>query len=182
VTLSEVASQHLRACSGFSLIVAQGEGRWDRPSPCPEWNARGLVEHVIGFHDVLVLRPLGAKPERRKGDPIPRWEVTSGALSTLLNGYGEHMPTSPVDLPRLLPALRTEVLVHSWDLAMALGVDAELDEELCAIALKSAQGHEAEYRASGMFSASVSVTDHAPVADRLVALLGRDPGWRPSSP
>jgi len=181
VALSEVASQHLRACSGFSLVVATGEGRWDRPTPCTDWDARGLVEHVIGFHDVLVLRPLGAKPERPKGDPIPRWEVTYGALTTLFHGYGEQMPTSPVDLPRLLPALRTEVLVHTWDLAMALGVEAELDEELCAIALAEAQEHEAEYGASGMFSASVPVASGAAVTDRLVALLGRDPGWRSTS-
>lgn len=180
--LSELSGQHLRACAGFSSVVARGEGRWDRPSPCPEWDARGLVEHVMGFHDVLVLRPLGAKPKRPKGDPVPRWELTHEAMSTLLHEYGELLPDSPVDLPGLLPALRTEVLVHTWDLATALGVDAHLDEELCAIALRGALGHEAEYRASGMFSASVAVSEGASVTDRLVALLGRDPGWRRSTP
>jgi hypothetical protein len=40
----------------------------------------GLVEHVIGFHDVLILRPMGAKPERPKNDPVRRWVLTHDAL------------------------------------------------------------------------------------------------------
>jgi len=182
MALSGVVDQHLRACSGFSSIVAQGSEGWDRPSPCSEWDARGVVEHVIGFHDVLVLRPLGAKPERPKGDPVLRWEVTYAALSTLLSSYGAEVPSSPVDLPGLLPALRTEVLVHTWDLAMAIGADADLDEQLCAIALAGVQEHRSEYRGSGMFAAPASVGHGAPVADQLVAVLGRDPGWRPTPP
>ena len=39
-----------------------------------------MLEHVIGFHDVLLLRPLGLKPERPRDDPQIRWELTYGAL------------------------------------------------------------------------------------------------------
>ena len=38
------------------MYTGTGDGRWDRPSPCADWDARGVVEHVIGFHEVLVLR------------------------------------------------------------------------------------------------------------------------------
>jgi hypothetical protein len=51
--MSDLIADHGTACSGFSAIVAHGEGSWTNPSPCAEWDARGVVEHVIGFHDEL---------------------------------------------------------------------------------------------------------------------------------
>jgi len=67
------ARRHLRVCARFGAAVAAANGRWDRPSPCSEWDARGVLEHVIGFHDVLLLRPLGAKPSRPRDRPEQRW-------------------------------------------------------------------------------------------------------------
>ena len=31
---------------------------------------------MFGFHDVLLLRPLGVKPDRARDDPQRRWELT----------------------------------------------------------------------------------------------------------
>jgi hypothetical protein len=39
-----------------------------------------VLEHVIGFHDVLLLRPLGLKPDRPRDDTQRRWELTYGQL------------------------------------------------------------------------------------------------------
>ena len=66
-----VTDRHRRACVGFGAVVDRVGERWDRPSPCPEWDARGVLEHVIGFHDVLLLVPLGAKPDPPPG--TTRW-------------------------------------------------------------------------------------------------------------
>jgi hypothetical protein len=63
-TDNEVAGRHLQVCQRFTEAVASAAGKWERPSPCECWDARGVVEHVIGFHDVLLLRPIGAKPQR----------------------------------------------------------------------------------------------------------------------
>ena len=38
-------------------VVGQVGERWRRRSLCPVWDARGVLEHVIGFHKVLLLRP-----------------------------------------------------------------------------------------------------------------------------
>ncbi|EUA42201.1 mycothiol maleylpyruvate isomerase N-terminal domain protein [Mycobacterium xenopi 4042] len=59
------AELHLAVCRRFGDAVRAADGKWQRPSPCEGWNARDVVEHVIGFHDALLLRPLGLKPERR---------------------------------------------------------------------------------------------------------------------
>jgi hypothetical protein len=39
-----------------------------------------VLEHVIGFHDVLLLRPLGLKPDRPRDEPCRRWELTVDQL------------------------------------------------------------------------------------------------------
>jgi uncharacterized protein (TIGR03083 family) len=164
--------RHLRACDGFSAVVGQvGEG-WRRPSPCAEWDARAVLEHVIGFHDVLVLRPADAKPSRPRDDPVARWAVTVEALAPVLRR----------EAPEVLPLLTTDVLVHTWDLAKAAGVPTDVDADLWRPAYERAAAHVDSLAASGMYAPPVRVAPTGggdgpdPVAG-LVALMGRDPGW-----
>ena len=53
---------------------------------------------------------------------------------------------SNLDVRTLLPALTTDVLIHTWDLARAVGLDVVLDEDLCEVALAGAQAKEAALR------------------------------------
>ena len=105
--MSAPVDRHCRACAGFGQVVAQVGDRWGRPSPCAEWDARGVLEHVIGFHDVLLLRPLGAKPQRPKDDPVARWQVTEAAISGLIRCRPRPCRRGarrPGDRPRASPA------------------------------------------------------------------------------
>jgi uncharacterized protein (TIGR03086 family) len=179
-----IVARHRRACDGFSLIVGQGEGHWTSSSPCPEWDARSVVEHVIGFHDVLLLRPLGTKPTRPKDDPVVRWEVTVPAIRLAMDagsvrGPDEPAGSSDLDLDRLLPMLTAEVLVHTWDLARAIGVDPRLDPELCELSRAVVGPNDESLRSSGLFGPQVIVPESADAATRLVAFMGRDPQWSP---
>jgi len=180
--MTDSFERHLQACRGFSRAVGLGDGRWDSPSPCGDWDARGVVEHVIGFHDVLLLRPLGAKPQRPKGDPVARWAVTSDAIVTSLSDMDETKlqavkESSGIALVRLVPMLTTEVLVHTWDLARAIGEDPALDPGLCDVAYEAALLNAESLQSSNMFAAAISVTADADAATKLIALLGRDPLW-----
>jgi uncharacterized protein (TIGR03086 family) len=178
--VDELIDRHRRACDGFSAIVGQAEGRWNRPSPCTEWDARGVVEHVIGFHDVLLLRPMGTKPTRPKDDPATRWSITVPAIFSTLadasDGYLTGDAGIPdVDIRRLLPMLTTDVLVHTWDVARAVGVEAVLDADLCERSLALVLANEAGLHASDMFGPPLPVPDDADAQTKLLALLGRDP-------
>jgi hypothetical protein len=51
----------------------------------PDWNARALVEHVIGFHDVLLLRPLGAETAGHETSGR-HWSVTVAACGRVPAG------------------------------------------------------------------------------------------------
>jgi uncharacterized protein (TIGR03086 family) len=173
---------HRRACAGFGEVVGQVGDRWGRPSPCTEWDARGVLEHVIGFHDVLLLRPFSAKPQRPKDDPVVRWQVTEAAISGLIGGRRDHVVEVPgdrvIDLVHLLPMLTTDVLVHTWDLARAADLPIDLDPELCQLSMAAAGGSSA-IAASGLYDPPVDVPADANIQARLVACMGRDPRWVP---
>jgi len=177
--------RHRRACAGFAAIAhAVSDESWSAPTPCTEWTARDVVEHVIGFHDFLLLRPLGVRAHRPRDDPAARWDATSVALFTALDTDGvldrkTELPGGGESTPRaMIGALTTDVLVHTWDLARAARLPVALDEELCARSYAALRASEFR-RDPAMFGPEISIGEHASSADKLVAFYGRDPGWEP---
>ena len=71
----------------------------------------------------------------------------------------------------------TDVWMHSWDLAKALGRDIDLGEERCAGALEGMQAMDEVLRSSGQFGPRVPVPDDASAQDRFIGFIGRDPSW-----
>jgi uncharacterized protein (TIGR03086 family) len=178
-----VAELHLAVCRRFGEAVRSANGKWDRRSPCDAWDARGVLEHVIGFHDVLLLRPLGLKPNRPRGgtsrlrgkDPQLRWQLTYDSLTEALRPER----ATQLDAYKLLPHLTRDVLVHTWDLARAVAADDRLDPGWCELFYAGLPADPQALSASGMFSAPVAVDNEVDVQARLLARLGRDPSWRP---
>src|SRR5262249_14411597 len=158
--------------------VADNVQRWDAPSPCSEWDARGVVEHVIGFHEILVLRPLGVKVDRPREDPAARWRVTAAGIMDAigrpgaLDGDVDVLGSGTVGLRNLVSTLTTDVLVHTWDLARADGQDLTLDHELCQLGYDRASKSRDQFAASDMFGDEVAVAEHADVCSKLLGIMG----------
>lgn len=77
------------------LVAQVGPERWDIPAPCTEWRVRTLVGHLIAGRQVYC--------ELLKGIPAATlWRMPGSELLVQLIG---------------------DCVVHSWDLATALGVD-----------------------------------------------------------
>lgn len=173
--MDDNAELHLAVCRRFGEAVAAATGRWDRPSPCDAWDARGVLEHVIGFHDVLLLRPLGLKPDRPREDPLERWRLTYRSLTeAFTSGVATRLDAYP-----LIPNLTRDVLVHTWDLARAAGADDSLDPEWCERFCVGLPTDSQTLGSGAMFKASLVVPAESDAQTRLLAGLGRDPRWRP---
>lgn len=173
-----VGELHLAVCRRFGEAVHAANGKWDRRSPCDAWDARGVLEHVIGFHDVLLLRPLVLKPNRPREDPQLRWQLTYDSLTDAF----ESGRATQLDVYKLIPNLTRDVLVHAWDLARAVGADDRLDPQWCELFYAGLPEDPQALSASGMFNAPVAVSSETSESDmqaRLLARLGRDPSWRP---
>jgi uncharacterized protein (TIGR03086 family) len=185
-----LGERHLAVCQRFGESVRAANGKWDRRSPCEAWDARGVLEHVIGFHDVLLLRPLGLKPDRPRDDPQIRWELTYGQLEKAFEP-GRRLFERVVDIPELqsnpatrldawamMPNLTRDVLVHTWDLARAVGADDRLDPRWCELFYAALPGDPGGLSVSGMFDAPVAVGDQTDMQSKLLARLGRNPSWQ----
>jgi uncharacterized protein (TIGR03086 family) len=186
-----LGERHLAVCRRFGESVRAAHGKWDRRSPCDAWDARGVLEHVIGFHDVLLLRPLGLKPDRPRGDPQIRWELTYAALEQAFEN-GRRLFERVVDVPQLqrnqatrldaramMPNVTRDVLVHTWDLARAVGADDRLDARWCELFYAALPGDPHALSVSGMFDAPVAESDQTDAQSKLLARLGRNPSWQP---
>lgn len=183
----DVVADHARACRGFSTVVGQvSEAGWTAPTPCSEWDARALVEHVIGFHEFLLLRPVGQRAERPREGPAARWHATAVAIDAALRHPRLREETTffdgdsrrPLDV---LCAITADVAIHTWDLARSVGASDRIDRDLCSAALDAAHATTAADR-SGLFAPPVPIRSDASPQDRLLALRGRDPSWRPPNP
>ena len=75
----------------------------------------------------------------------------------------------------------SDIFMHSWDLARAGGQDARLDEDFAGELLGGMAQMEDVLRSSGQYGAPVAVAADAPVVDRLMGFIGRDPAWAPPS-
>jgi uncharacterized protein (TIGR03086 family) len=187
---NNMADRHRRVCKMFGDVVRAVSDHWQAPSPCSDWDARGVLEHVIGFHDVLLLRPLGVKPQRPKDDPVGRWTATLAALDQLLDRPGlfdgvvdvpavGNNPPTQIDAGRIIPSLSLDVLIHTWDLGRAAGHKVILDPDLCRKFLDGLPTDESMLSRTGMYAGPRPVSDESDAQAKLLARLGRDSNWSP---
>ena len=69
----------------------------------------------------------------------------------------------------------TDVLIHTWDLARACGLDETLDPAEVARMFEGIHEFDAILRESGHYGPKVEVAADADVQTRLIAFLGREP-------
>jgi uncharacterized protein (TIGR03086 family) len=169
------------AAAGFERSLAAAEGKWDQQSPCAEWKATDIVDHVVGTMEYAASAV---------DVPIPGVEDRADRFRALVDGVAEMVEANPAVLEEpkpfgdaqmpafvLLGIFTTDVLVHTWDLGRAVGLDVELDEELSRRSLDGVRPMEERIRASDMFGDAVPVPDDAPVQDQMLGFFGRDPAW-----
>ena len=161
------------------------------PTPCTEWRVQDLLNHVIGtlwlsealFSDRAPRYPMapGGLPgaDLAGQDPAAAYaEASAAALAAAMGDTLTRMHATPLgDMPG--PALAgfttLDILVHGWDLAKATGQPAALDDTLAAHVLAFAeQAITPDTRAPRIGPALPAAVD-APLTDRLVAFLGRQP-------
>jgi uncharacterized protein (TIGR03086 family) len=186
--LTEVgpAERHRLVAGVFSDRV-EGTLDWERPAPVKGWTARDVVRHLVEWFPAFlsaggVELPSGPSVD---DDPAGAWRAHSDAVQSLLDGQdpdrpfthpraGSHALDQAVDM-----FYASDVFMHTWDLARATGQDDALDSDLCAQLLGGMSQMEELIRASGQYGPAVPVPEDAPVQDRMIGFIGRDPYWTP---
>ncbi|NYE37189.1 uncharacterized protein (TIGR03086 family) [Nocardioides cavernae] len=182
---SSPAARHGVVAGELSRLVA-GTPDWDAPAPVTGWTARDVVDHLVTWLPGFLAAggvDLAAGPSA-DDDPVAAWQHHADAVQTLLDGRGAedftHPHVGPGRLDTTIDRFYTaDVFMHSWDLARATGQEARLDEDEAAGMLSGMQPIEQLLRDSGQYGPAVPVPLDAPVVDRLMGFVGRDPAWRP---
>jgi uncharacterized protein (TIGR03086 family) len=176
----DAAAVYRRRAAAFAALVDSTPAeRLSSPSPCEGWLARDVVAHVVDF-SAQVLR-------EKAGVPAPAFSDFDdpagafGATRSVLQGVFDDQSTPPKVAGHLHWSLSFDLPQHGWDLAMATGQDPTIDPaevELLWGSLTGDPGNWDWQRANGWYGAPVVVADDAPLQDRVLGLLGRDPNWK----
>ena len=158
---------------------------WEASTPDTEWNVRDLVRHVIEEQQwvpwLLAGLSTGHARSRLRGlddDLVAEWKRYSLAATT---AWHDASPDSPVQLASdtvttidYLKEQVSDVTIHTWDLARAVGADEQLDLELIEAVWTVFEPQKDALEASGLFASPIPVQEDAPLQARLLALTGRD--------
>ena len=182
------AQRHRRAAERFGAAVdGVAPGQWAAPSPVSGWTARDVVSHLIEWSEAFLASGAGVELSPRPSvsiDPARAWAVHAAGVQALVDAPGDRVLSNPhtgeVPLAEAIDRFYTnDVLMHTWDLARATEQDDRLDEAECATLLAGMEPIDQVLRDSGQYGARVPVPDDAPVQERLLGFIGRDPHWRP---
>lgn len=190
---AESLARYQRRADAFeALIDATADDEWSRQSPCDDWDARGVVDHIVMMHDVM-LRPVGKSPSGGPSvadDPLGAFRRARADVEALLTDPAVATqvtagPAGEMAVADMIDQVVSQDLVHHhWDLAKATGQDATMDADDVTEYLTLAEAfppemYEPEAYGAGIFvlGPKVAVPVDAPPQDRLLGLLGRDPHW-----
>jgi uncharacterized protein (TIGR03086 family) len=183
--MSEITERYRNVAAQFTdRVRSVPDEAWDNPAPCDGWDARDVVRHLVewipGFfasHTGVVL-PTGPSVD---DDPLGAWTVVDDAIQAILDdpevaGREHDLPMGRMTLEQAVGMVCIgDVLVHTWDLARATGLDETLDAAEVHGMLAGMEPMDEMLRSSGHFGPRVEVPDTADEQTRLIAFTGRHP-------
>lgn len=165
-------------------------------TPCAQWTLGELLAHMTVQHEGFAAAAEGQGADlavwqvRPSGDdPVAEY---AGAAEEVIAAFAEPgVLERKFALPEILagfefPAPQAisfhfiDYVVHGWDVARALGQPFELDTDLVEAALPIAEavpGGKRRLVPGAAFGPGLDIGADAGQLDRILALLGRSPGW-----
>jgi uncharacterized protein (TIGR03086 family) len=198
-TAVPIIDLHPAAESLSVLISSVPDDDLGRPTPCTEYTVGDLLDHIAGLTIAFSGAAVKADgptssmgPQGSAGNLEPDWRTTLPLrVKTLAEAWRDPEAWEGMtrvggqDIPGAVAGIFTfgELTVHGWDLAKATGLPFAADpdglQDLFELANQFfGPGGEAE-GGGPAFAPAVPVPAGAPVLDRALGLLGRDPNWSP---
>jgi uncharacterized protein (TIGR03086 family) len=158
------------------------------PSPCPDWDVRALVDHLIDSLSVLsagfatghlLPTPYSSRPRTPSDALIAAFSTAACDLLTRPPTRSPHRFLTIVDavLPADVAAVTgaVEMAVHGWDIAHACGQPRRIPRLIATEMLELAPLLVPAFIRPTLFAEPVPIPSHAAPGDRLLAFLGRAP-------
>ncbi|MDH6138548.1 MULTISPECIES: TIGR03086 family metal-binding protein [Kitasatospora] len=193
----DIRALHTRALELATGVVDQVTAdQLSRPTPCADWRLGELLAHMIGQNHgfAAAARGLGDDLHQWRDRPFPGAPARSWAASVADVAEAFATAAAPLRIPEIRPGMDIpaetaisfhylDTLVHGWDAAVTLGLPFEPPPELVravlAVAIRVPAGPD-DRRPGAAFRGVLTLDTGAPEFHQVLALLGRDPGWRPT--
>lgn len=184
----DVREAYHRALEDFGALVHRiGPEQWDSPTPCVDWDVRDLVNHVVGENlwapELLGGRAVAEIGDAFEGDllgddPIKAFDTSAVAAMQATGGAGSltrvvHLSFGDVSGREYVTELFADALIHTWDLARAIGADERLDPELVEACTVWFSGAGNGYRPAGAGAERQGTSSEADAQADLLASWGR---------
>lgn len=165
------------------------DDRWASPSPCSEWDVKGVANHVVNellwVPPLLAGRTIAEVGDRFDGDvlgddPAAAYRAAADAAIEAANAPGAreavtHLSFGDFSGADYLAQITTDLTLHMWDLSRGSGQSEDLDPGLVQEAHDFLAPQVDEWRAFGAFGPAVDVPPDAPMEHQLLAISGRNP-------
>ncbi|MEX1007777.1 MAG: TIGR03086 family metal-binding protein [Acidimicrobiia bacterium] len=165
-----------------SRVSAASSETWSSPSPCEGWTAQDVVAHLV-----TNLRALRAALDGGdffavfgqpvEGDVLGAWRHERSSAAEWLDEASvvEAVTVGGNSVPLFLvvDGLMRDLVIHTWDVARAVGGDERLPDDLVATATKAMAMVTDEARGPGLYGYEVPAPPDADAQERLLALAGR---------
>ena len=178
--MSDALALWRQVADGFTeRLEAVGPEDWARSTCCEKWDVTALVDHAIGAQR-MVPKALGAGGDIdvTGDDQVEVWNTvhqaaeralsTPGALDEMVKlPFGEMPARDGLGFPL------GDLLIHTWDLARAIGANDRLIAEACSVTYSNLQPIDSLIRAPGFFGPKLEPAADADDQDKLLAFVGR---------
>lgn len=184
--MTEIADRYRKIAATFTQRVTEvAPDRWDNQSPVPEWTTRDVVRHLVEWVPGLLSSgsdTIFAAGPSVDDDPAGAWANLNNAIQAILDdpdASGRPFSHPMAGNHRLDEAIATfvagDVLMHTWDLARAAGLDDTIDADEAAAMYEAMVPMDDMLRQSGQYGPKVEVPDDADAQTKLMAFVGRHP-------
>jgi uncharacterized protein (TIGR03086 family) len=183
IGLDPIALFRRASAHAATVIAAVRPEQLAGPTPCTLWSVQDLIDHMVGGTSYL-QDAMDGRPPRRSVPGSNAADFAAG-LDAVLDGFArpgamQRRCSSPLgfewSVGEAVGGTFMDMLIHSWDLAVATGQDTRLDSDLVAACWQMFMPEMPERgRAGGLVGQAVTVPDDAPQQDRLLGAMGRQP-------
>jgi len=180
--MTDVQDRYRRVSGAFDAAVrAAAPDKWQAQSPCELWKARDVVAHVVAGHRGVIAAVRGGEsvPLGPDEDPTVAWEEASRGIEAITGDPEARAkeidgPTGRMPADEIIGRFVTmDLLVHTWDLARAVGADERLDEDTVRLTYESLQPMDDMIRQPQVFGPKLDPPAGADAQTELLYFLGR---------
>jgi uncharacterized protein (TIGR03086 family) len=186
----DIRDAYRRALDDFgNRLNLVKDDQWELPTPCVDWDVYGLVNHVVAESlwacELLAGRSAAEMGDAFEGDvlgsdPLKAFEVSAQGVIQAVYAEGvltqvTHLSFGDVLGEEYITELFADALIHTWDLARAIGGPEHLDPELVTTCAEWFAGARESYRQVGVLGDEQSIPENADEQTRLLVAWGRIP-------